>query len=237
MTKDTSLQLISATASQMWPIIAVALFLSILGKPTHAADDPSVFCDLAARSAAQESGVPVSVFQAIARTETGHKVVPQGAMEPWPWTVNMEGQSVWFETELQAMAYVFRHFKNGARSFDIGCFQVNYRWHGHAFQSIEDMFDPLSNARHAATIVSHLYAKYGDWTEAVGAYHSRTQKFASRHIRRHATIHDGVPDIAHATQETVSHHSLEAQSSDPTGSLMPLHGSTGAGLFFDIHGG
>ncbi|WP_371225004.1 transglycosylase SLT domain-containing protein [Roseovarius sp. 2305UL8-3] len=139
-------------------------------------------CDHAAQIAASESGVPVSVLRSITRTETGR--TRAGKLQPWPWTVNMEGVGKWFETEDAARAYVFKHFKGGARSFDVGCFQINYRWHGEAFRSIDEMFDPVENARYAASFLMRLHDETQDWSKAAGAYHSRTPKFAKRYRTR-----------------------------------------------------
>lgn len=142
-------------------------------------------CDQAASRASQQSQVPLDVLRAITRTETGH--VRNGQFSPWPWTVNMEGKGVWFETAELARAYVYKHYKTGARSFDVGCFQLNHKWHSQAFSSLEEMFDPLANATYAAGFLAQLYAEFGNWDEAVGAYHSRTPKFAQTYKKTVAT--------------------------------------------------
>ena len=46
------------------------------------------------------------------------------------------------------------------------------------------MFDPDANAAYAARFLSELYAEFGDWSRAAGAYHSRTPKFANRYRGR-----------------------------------------------------
>ncbi|MFT6674848.1 MAG: hypothetical protein ACJAVM_001034 [Sulfitobacter sp.] len=153
--------------------------------------DPSDTCDQAAHRAAERSAVPYDVLRAISRTETGRQ--RKTGFSPWPWTVNMEGRGIWFDTEDQAQAFVFRHFRAGARSFDIGCFQLNYKWHGHAFNSIEDMFDPDLNARYAAQFLTQLHQELGEWTKAAGAYHSRTAKYANPYLARYAEIHAALP--------------------------------------------
>lgn len=139
-------------------------------------------CDRAARVAAKARNVPFDVLQAISRAETGR--TNAGRLEPWPWTVNMEGTGKWFASEDEARAYVFRHFKRGARSFDVGCFQVNYKWHGAAFRSIDDMFDPVMNADYAAKFLLELHDEFGSWSAAAGAYHSRTQSHARTYAAR-----------------------------------------------------
>ncbi|WP_051927536.1 lytic transglycosylase domain-containing protein [Ruegeria halocynthiae] len=143
-------------------------------------------CDTAARRAAQSEGVPLAVLRAIARVETGR--VRDGRLEPWPWTINVEGQGYWFTSEFEAKTYVFNIFKAGKRSFDIGCFQINYRWHGKAFRSIDAMFDPDENATYAARFLKELHAELGSWPAAVGAYHSRTPSLAHAYSGRFQTV-------------------------------------------------
>jgi Transglycosylase SLT domain len=173
---------------------AAALALAILIFPLPAAasapDDLSRICDAAAAEASSRTGVPLAVLQAISLTETGRK--RDGAFRPWPWTVNMEGKGLWFDTPDDARAYVYKEYKRGARSFDVGCFQINYKWHGQAFASIEAMFDPLENALYAAGYLSELFGETGDWSKAAGAYHSRTPEFADRYRARFDRIHSGL---------------------------------------------
>jgi hypothetical protein len=143
-------------------------------------------CDAAAQHAAAKTGVPLYVLMAITRAETG--LSKGGIIQPWPWTVNMQGRGVWFATKSEALAFVFEHFKTGSRSFDVGCFQINYRWHGASFVSIEDMFDPSSNAIYAALFLKSLHSESGDWTVAAGAFHSRTPVRADSYIVRFASM-------------------------------------------------
>lgn len=163
-------------------MLRVTGFLSLLLAFSTAIQAQSNVCDLAARIAASESGVPPSVLLSITRTETGRNV--EGRLEPWPWAVNMEGHGRWFDSKDAALAYVFKAYKRGARSFDIGCFQINYRWHGANFQSIEDMFDPQKNANYAAAFLNRLYQESRSWNIAAGHYHSRSPKLAERYRKR-----------------------------------------------------
>lgn len=189
---------------------------------------PGEICDRAAQSVSLESDVPLVVLRAITRTETGRR--HGESMRPWPWTINMQGTGIWFDTEDQARVYVFRHFKNGARSFDVGCFQINYKWHGQAFNSIDDMFDPLKNARYAASYLKKLHGELGSWDKAVGAYHSRTQKHAERYLARYTEIRDSLseePPI-HRPRGFTLLQGLPATSR--RGSLVPLGPSTGRNI-------
>lgn len=142
----------------------------------------SVSCDHAARTAARKHGLPPDILLAITRVETGRN--HKSELSPWPWTVNMKGAGHWFDTEKQALSFVFQHFKNGARSFDVGCFQINYKWHSTAFRTIEDMFDPGLGADYAAQLLKGFYAELGSWSLAAGAYHSRTPELARKYTAR-----------------------------------------------------
>ena len=147
----------------------------------------SKICNLAAHKAALETGIPEAVLLAISLTETGRR---RGKLlTAWPWTVNMEGKGYWFDTRAEALSFAQEHLKSGARSFDVGCFQINYKWHGHAFASISAMFDPNSNAVYAAKYLLDLYHEKGNWPDAVGAYHSRTPKYAKKYTARFVRIY------------------------------------------------
>lgn len=174
--------------------IAGALFLVFAGPAGASADRLGIagICEGAALVASRESGVPLDVLRAISLTETGRRGA--AGFLPWPWTVNMEGAGKWFDSAEAALDYVNRNFARGARSFDVGCFQLNYRWHGKAFASIEDMFDPVANARYAARFLRDLHTELGDWTRAAGAYHSRTPKYATKYAARFDRIREGLGD-------------------------------------------
>jgi hypothetical protein len=178
------------TVPDAWGLLVV-LGVLFWAAVAHSATDPGSQCDRAAELAARQTGVPLAVLMAITRAETGRG--KGGVLVPWPWTVNMEGAGRWFDTEQEARAYVEDSRARGARSFDIGCFQINHLWHGKAFASVEDMFDPARNARYAAEFLKSLYAETGSWPAAAGAYHSRTPDRSARYAERFVRIHDSLP--------------------------------------------
>lgn len=177
-------------------VFTIGVVMTAGGLTASAASDPAVagVCDAAARRAARDQGIPLDVLRAITRTETGRS--GKNGLQPWPWTVNMEGAGKWFDTQAEAKRYVDAHFKRGARSFDVGCFQINYRWHGHAFETVDQMFDPVINAQYAARFLMELYAEFGDWSKAAGAFHSRTPQFANRYATRFDRIRAGLAPVS-----------------------------------------
>lgn len=168
------------------------LALALLAAPVTAgaAPDPAALCEGAAATAARVAGVPADVLLALALTESGRRVGDR--LRPWPWTVNVEGEGRWFATADAALRFVEARRDAGARSFDVGCFQINHRWHGPAFASLEAMLDPDANALYAARFLARMQALTGSWEEAAGAYHSRTPALAERYRARFAAIRAGL---------------------------------------------
>jgi hypothetical protein len=139
-------------------------------------------CNAAATTASSNAAMPRDVLLALTLVETGRN--RSGKFDPWPWTVNMEGKGYWFDTRIEAVDFVAKSYTAGARSFDIGCFQINHRWHGEAFTSFDQMFDPLDNATYAAKFMTSLFDEGGSWSWAAGAYHSRTAALAAKYRTR-----------------------------------------------------
>lgn len=154
---------------------------------------PASLCEAAAQRAAAESGVPYDILAAVSLTETGRR--QGGAVRPWAWSVNAEGAGTWFDDRASALALAEERIRAGRTNVDIGCFQLNYRWHGQAFASVEQMFDPLANARYAARFLTQLFGEMGDWRAAAGAFHSRNPAHATRYLARfddlRALVRDG----------------------------------------------
>jgi hypothetical protein len=164
-------------------IRALILSLWLLAGPAGAAPD---LCEAAARQAAAELGVPGDLMLAIALAETGR--ADGGRLRPWPWAANLEGAGHWFDTRAALVAFVEGAVAVGRTSVDIGCFQINWRWHGQHFSRPGDLSDPLTNARHAARFLVALHAELGSWEAATGAYHSRTPALAARYAARVASL-------------------------------------------------
>ena len=160
--------------------------------PETLAPETPALCRSAAQKAAHDTGVPLPVLLAITLTETGRKT--GGVLQPWPWAINQDGKGHWFSTPEDAVQFAESQLDLGLRNFDVGCFQVNHRWHSKGFRSTEDMFDPASNALYAARFLADLYTEYGDWSLAAAAYHSRTPEFANRYRAKFDTILAGLSD-------------------------------------------
>ncbi len=100
----------------------------------------------------QVTGVHPLVLYGIAKIESTRP----GLGKPWPWTVNFDGRGEWFDTKLEAMIAVDSALRRGMRSIDVGIMQVNLRWHGHRFKTLNEAFDPRRNIEVAAAILNEF---------------------------------------------------------------------------------
>ncbi|MFO1209412.1 MAG: lytic transglycosylase domain-containing protein [Amaricoccus sp.] len=162
-----------------WPALALLLSLVLPAVPALADPDEAgaQICERAIVAGAREQGIPEGVLHAISLTETGR--AQGGRLRPWPWAINREGQGYWFRNRDEALAFAKASVAAGRTSFDVGCFQINYFWHGRNFPSLEAMFDPETGAGYAASFLKALYQERGDWSAAAGAYHSQLPDRAS----------------------------------------------------------
>ncbi len=155
------------------------LLLSLIG---HAAatlefgppDSAGLLCRQAISAAERANAIPDHLLAAIGRIESGRRDPASGALHPWPWTINAEGDGQFFDTKMQAVAAVRALQARGVRSIDVGCLQINLMHHPDAFMTLEQAFDPHANADYAARFLRQLYGQSGTWPKATGLYHSAT---------------------------------------------------------------
>ena len=129
-------------------------------------------CVRAILAAQERHGIPGNLLLGIGLQEAGTR--RGGRLTVWPWAVNAAGEGRLFDTREAAMAWVRARRGAGVRSIDVGCLQINLRWHPGAFATLEEGFDPWRNADYAARFLVSLHRKTGDWTLAAGSYHSFT---------------------------------------------------------------
>ncbi len=116
--------------------------------------------------------IPDNILLGIGIQEAGTRLNKQ--LVVWPWAVNAEGAGHLFKTKANAMNWVGTQLDNGMRSIDVGCMQINLRWHPTAFNSLQEGFDPKINVDYAAQLLKQHYIVTGNWRTAAGRYHSKT---------------------------------------------------------------
>ena len=184
-----------------------------------------VCLDTAARVNAQE-GLPPHMLGSIAITESGRMDPDTKAKVAWPWTVTSGGAGQYFPTKAAAIAEVRRLQKAGVENIDVGCMQINLKYHPKAFDSIAAGFDPETNVRYAARFLKDMRQGFGSWSDAVRHYHSaddtRSLAYAKRVAKNYydligakpGAVADAPRQVAAATPaRPKSHHATPARPS------------------------
>ena len=126
----------------------------------------STACEREMTRASAATGVPLNVLYSVGLTETGHR----GELEPFD--MNIDGREVHSASLAEALARFAAAKANGAKLIDVGCMQINARFHGSHFGSLAAMFDPTENVDYAASFLKGLKAREGSWTLAVARYNA-----------------------------------------------------------------
>lgn len=136
---------------------------------------------------AHEKAVSSRLLYAIALAESGRG----GA--PWPWTLNVEGRSLYFADRQAAHTALVGFLRRGFRSIDVGYMQVNLLHNGARFADTWAALDPHRNVSVAADILRENYLEASDVSRAVAHYHSRTPWRADQYLRRVAAHYRSSP--------------------------------------------
>jgi hypothetical protein len=155
--------------------------------------EQSELCAVALRQAEQRYHLPANLLETIAKAESGRPITSLTDIRPWPWTIDADGIGLFLESKAAAIAWM--QLQASRHGFiDVGCMQVDLRYHHDAFASLEDAFDPAANADYAARLLAELYRGEagGNWDVAVGLYHSHTPMLAAQYRDRVALIGAGI---------------------------------------------
>ncbi|WP_127903305.1 lytic transglycosylase domain-containing protein [Solirhodobacter olei] len=145
-------------------------------RPVNASDA----CISAILDAQARYNIPDNLLLAIGLQEAGLR--RNGHYTVWPWSVNAAGDGRMFGTEADAMKWVQNQQSVGITSIDVGCMQVNLRWHPDAFASLAEAFDPVANVDYAARFLLDLRQRTGNWMTAAGSYHSQSGPERSKYL-------------------------------------------------------
>lgn len=142
-------------------------------------------CSVAAENASNEFGVDADLLQAVAVVESGKWNNLQNRHVAWPWTVNVAGKGYYFDSQEDAVKAVRKFQAQGITSIDVGCMQINLKYHGAAFSSVEAAMNPENNVKYGAKFLRTLYMKNGNnWRKAAERYHSASHAAGAAYAKR-----------------------------------------------------
>lgn len=132
--------------------------------------------------------LPVRLLHSIALVESGRLDPSSGRLAPWPWTINVEGTGYVFNDKATAIAAVQALQAIGVVSIDVGCLQINLKYHPDAFASLDEALEPSANVSYGGRFLSSLYRSMQSWPRATAAYHSMDADRGSDYVRRVAVF-------------------------------------------------
>nr|WP_241192260.1 transglycosylase SLT domain-containing protein [Pseudomonas orientalis] len=120
--------------------------------------------------AATQAQVPPNLLYAVALQESGRAI--NGRLVPWPWTLNVAGQSRRYGTRREACADLRQVLQvTPATRVDVGLGQLNAGYQRHRVRQPCELLEPYRNLRLAATILREQYNSNQSWLMAAGRYH------------------------------------------------------------------
>ena len=155
-------------------ILFTIFFLSLI-KESYA-DNIRKFnsCEKTIKSLELQTDIPKGLLLGIGKAEAIRKINNKYII--WPWTINHAGKSMFFDTKKQMRNYVSKNLKKNDFNIDVGCMQINIKWHKNNFKKISDMFEIDPNISYAASFLKQLKNRHGSWDEAIKYYHSSDPK-------------------------------------------------------------
>jgi len=98
--------------------------------------------------AAQRAGIPSSVLYAVALQESGIQWNSgrNQRLIPWPWSLNIAGQSRRFDTRIQACTALQQALRDTPSTrIDVGLAQINLGYQRHRYRQPCELLDPTRN--------------------------------------------------------------------------------------------
>lgn len=135
--------------------------------------DEAFICMEATTQAEEKYQIQKHLLTSISTIETGQWNEKMQQKMAWPWTINVKGKGYYYKTKDEAIAAANEFRKRGINSFDVGCMQINMKFHGNKFSGLEEAFDPTANVEYAARYLNSLYSRRQNWMQAATDYHSK----------------------------------------------------------------
>jgi len=177
---------------------ALLLMAGLLVGTAHAQTIPPPAYQLAA----QRVGIPSSVLYAVALQESGIQWNSgrNQRLVPWPWSLNVAGQSRRFDTRVQACTALQRALRDTPSTWiDVGLAQINLGYQQHRYRQPCELLDPYRNLAIAAEILKEQHRPDEDWLLAIGRYHRPAGGEPAARYRSSVSRH-----LAHIYRETSS---------------------------------
>ena len=151
--------------------ICISFFLLVIKDTYSSTHKKNKSCEKVIETIEDYTDITKKLLISIGKSESG-RILKNNKHVIWPWTVNHAGKSLFFDTKKQMQKYVLKHVELNDYNLDVGCMQINLKWHKNNFKKISDMFAIEPNVSYAASFLLQLKNKHGSWDKAIKHYHS-----------------------------------------------------------------
>ncbi len=155
------------------PVLAL---MSALLLASPALGNVRMVCTEHVRKAEQAERIPPGLVLAVAMVESGRWSKEDKTTRPWPWTVTSGSDSFYLPSKEAAISKVEELRASGRTNIDVGCMQINLRYHPDAFADLDDAFDPGTNIAYGTRFLKSLRTRTRSWGKATAFYHSQDRE-------------------------------------------------------------
>ena len=146
------------------------------------AEDNNEICKIITNKVEKKLKLPQKLLTSISLVETGR--VTKNKHYTWPWSANVEGQSYYFNNKESMIKFLKIKIQNKITNFDVGCMQINYKYHIKKESNLELFVDPNYNVNWAGIFLKELYKKHKSWNKAISRYHSSNKLRMKSYLKK-----------------------------------------------------
>ena len=125
--------------------------------------------------------LPNKLLTSISLVESG--IFKGNDVSSWPWALNINGHSKYFKNKEETISFLKKNLPK-SKNIDIGCMQINYKFHGHKFEDLDHILNPEENVKYAAQFLKKLFKRHKSWNEEISRYHSSKPKRKKKYLMK-----------------------------------------------------
>lgn len=156
-------------------------FFAAIPAAAQPVSDDGLACLAQTAKYEKKEKIQTNLLSSVALVESGRYSEKHKTGVAWPWTVGALKKGTFYDTKAQAVAAVEKLRAQGVENIDVGCMQINLKYHPDAFRSLDEAFDPQKNVAYAAKYLKSLYDETKSWGAAATRYHSKSAGYAFRY--------------------------------------------------------
>lgn len=118
------------------------------------------------------SGMSSELLYGIALVESGNSFNGMRRYGPWPWTLNVNREPMFFSSRAAARRHLREEVENSNDRIAVGIWQIYLRWNGHLVEDPLDLLDPVTNLYAAAVVLQDCGRRFSGAREVLSCYHA-----------------------------------------------------------------